>query len=297
MIPKYPKFKFVEYKDLNAIDGYLKKYPCPICELNLPNIFIWKNFDRPQITLINGNLCIYVSPANESSYFLEPIGTNKLAETVEICIKHARKLSRTSEHFVKSIDHAKYNITEVRNQFDYVYLTKKLAELKGRHFDGKRNAITQFKKLFPKYKFIELKKAYKSEADELFEKWFALRQNSRHLPKLAYDSQKSAIDTAFEYYDKFNFIGGAICIDGKMKAFTLGSRLNKDTISVHFAYGDPSAKGISPALLREACNNTYARAKYVNLEQDLGIPGLRKSKLSNHPVRLEKKYEIRPKST
>ena len=297
MIPKYPKFKFVEYSDLSAIAEHLDKYPCPICELNIPNIFIWKDFDRPQITTINDNLCIYVSPSNESSYFLEPVGTSKFKETVEICLRHARKISRASELFALKLDPARYLVTEIRNQFDYIYSTRDLAELKGRKYDGKRNHIKRFKERFPEYKYIELIKSYKVEADGLFEHWFAQRKSSRHFPKLAYTSQKRAIDTAFEYFDKLGFDGGAICIGGKMKGFTISSWLNKDTRSVHFLYGDPSAKGISQVLLWEACNKTYAQAKYLNLEQDLGIPGLRKAKLSNYPLKLEKKYEITLRET
>jgi hypothetical protein len=80
-----------------------------------------------------------------------------------------------------------------------------------------------------------------------------------------------------------------------MKGFILGSRLNPETASVHFQYGDPSLRGISQTLLWEACNKTFSSFKYINLEQDLGIPGLRKAKLSYYPLRLEKKFEITPR--
>lgn len=292
MLPEYPGFKFVELDDLPFIAKRLRSYTCDICELNLANIFIWKDFDHPQLTCINQNLCIYVSPANEPPYFLEPVGGHKILETLDICLKHAGKLSRASSGFIAGLPKEKYKITETRNQFDYIYETKTLAELKGRKFDGKRNHIKRFRQRHPDYKLVPLNAEHQKDALKLFEKWFAIRKESRHFPKLAYTSQKSALEETFTYFDKLNLIGSTLYIEGEMKGFTIGSFLNKEMITVHFMYGYPALQGISQTLLWEASNHTYASAKYLNLEQDLGIPGLRKAKLSNYPLRLEKKYEI-----
>ena len=84
--------------------------------------------------------------------------------------------------------------------------------------------------------------------------------------------------------------------DHKLMGFTIGSRVNPEMISVHFLYGDPEARGSAQAMLWEACNKTYSEFKLIDLEQDLGIPGLRTAKLSYHPLRLEEKFEVKPVS-
>jgi hypothetical protein len=182
----------------------------------------------------------------------------------------------------------------LRNQFDYIYETKILAELKGGKYDGKRNHIKKFKSRFPDYKFTPLRPEHKKEALDLFEEWFSLRKKSRYFPKLAHDSQKTAVNNAFSYFNELNLIGGAIYIDNIINGFILGSFLSPEIISIHFMYGHPAIQGTSQVLLWKGCNKSFASAKYVNLEQDLGIPGLRKAKLSNYPLRLEKKFEIKP---
>ena len=109
---------------------------------------------------------------------------------------------------------------------------------------------------------------------------------------MAYTSQKAAVTAAFDNYTALKLIGGALLVDKQLRGFTLGSPVNPEMISVHFMYGDPALAGIAQTLLWEACNKTYTAYKYADLEQDLGIPGLRTMKLSYQPLKLEKKYEI-----
>jgi hypothetical protein len=114
---------------------------------------------------------------------------------------------------------------------------------------------------------------------------------------LAYTAQKAALEEAFKYCDQLELRGGAIKLNGQVAGFMIGSRLNKNTLDAHFQYGRPEITGIFPALLWEVCNKTYTESKYINLEQDLGIPGLRQSKLSYHPFKLVEKFEITPRPT
>ena len=207
-------------------------------------------------------------------------------------IKHAGRISRASQEFVSGLEGDTYKISELRNQFDYIYQTRDLAELKGKQYDGKRNHIKRFKAAHPDYEYSALDAPRKKEALELFERWFEARKESRFYPKLAYTSQKAALEIAFENFEKLRLSGGAVSINKKLEGFIIGSRLNDGTLSAHFSYGNPAMQGISQILLFEACNKTFAPYKYVNLEQDLGIPGLRTAKLSNHPLRLEKKFEV-----
>ena len=294
MLPEYPEFRPLELEDKDLLAHHLNLCSRKICELSLANFYIWKDFDQPRFTFINQNLCLLLSSPIESPYFLEPLGKNKLLETVETCLKHAGRISRASEDFVSLLPQKSFKLSEQRHQFDYVYSTKELAELKGRKFDGKRNHIKKFMRRFPAYEFVPLKPEFKEEALELFKRWFELRKASRYFPKLAYTAPLKALDFAFNNFDRLNLSGGALLVEKSLKGFVLGSILNPETIDIHFQYGHPDLPGISQTLLWEACRKTFAVFTYINLEQDLGIPGLRKAKLSYHPLWLEKRFEINP---
>ncbi len=292
MIPEYPRFKALELTDREAIElSFGRKSPLT-CELTSANLFIWRDFDRPQLTLINDNICCLINPLVHYPYFLEPFGDNKVLETTELCLKHIGIISRVSMSYVGSIPHRQYKISCLRDQADYIYVTKELAELKGRRYDGKRNHLNNFKRRHPDYSFVPLEPTDQPRALAVFEKWFEERKDTQYFSKLAYAAQKKALERAFEDYRELALVGGALLIGGEMKAFIMASRLNPEMISAHFQYVEPNYRGITQTILWEACNRIFSGYKYLDLEQDLGIPGLRKAKLSYQPHKLEKKFEI-----
>lgn len=273
---------------------HLTRYQPTICELAVSNLYLWQDFDRGAYTFINGNLCFLIHLINDSPYFLEPVGDQKIEETIAVCLRHTGRLSRVSEKSLLTLPLKLLRAHCLRGQSDYVYLTKELAEFKGRRFDGKRNHIKKFKKHFPDYQYLPVTPAFKEQALALFEEWFEARKATQFFQKLAYTAQKTALTKAFDLFETLRLSGGAIVAEGKLKAFVIGSRLNKNTVTAHFQYSDTTAQGVTQTLWQEACSKTFADYPRINLEQDLGIPGLRKAKMSYYPEKIEQKYEIRP---
>ena len=88
--------------------------------------------------------------------------------------------------------------------------------------------------------------------------------------------------------------GVVAIVEGEVKGFVLGGRLNSDTSVCHFEKADPFLEGIYQLIGREFCRLLFTDCTYVNREQDLGEPNLRETKLSYHPVELIKKFRVRP---
>lgn len=293
-IPCYPEFKALELQDRAIIARHLKKSSRECCELALANIFIWREFDNPEVTCLNDNLCLRLNPFNEPAFFLEPLGRNRLEETVSALFTCSPVISRVSKSFIRLLDHKKYTFTPLRNHFDYLYLREELAEMKGKKFDGKRNHIKKLERHYPGHYYRPLTGADREAVLELFEKWFGIRSESRYFPKLAHTAQRGALEEAFKAWEKLALLGGGLfSAEGVMLGFTIGSKLNPETAALHFAYGDPGVAGVAPALFQAACRNTFKQFAYINLEQDLGIPGLRQSKSSYHPLKLVEKFEVK----
>ncbi|MBQ4534068.1 MAG: DUF2156 domain-containing protein, partial [Ruminococcus sp.] len=83
-----------------------------------------------------------------------------------------------------------------------------------------------------------------------------------------------------------------IRIDGKIAAVTIGEKINSNTFCVHIEKADTSFSGIYAGINKLFAENEAKELKYINREEDLGIEGLRKSKLSYHPAFLLDKYTV-----
>lgn len=300
MIPQYPEFKSFTIDDQDVLSDYLTQHPSSVCELNLANLVAFQDIDRPKVTRINDNLCILLDPVNEPPFFLSPIGTHDSTETLKTCLEKADAVSRVPKEALEQIRPDGFTITPLRDHFDYLYLVKDLADLKGKRYDSKRNHIRKLIQAYPDRNFIRLTKTDRDEALSVFDKWASRRVSnddaeappSNEPPGFTYASQRQALERAFEFFDELRLLGGAIAVRNTLACFALGSRLNTSTVALHFLYCDLEIPGVVPAVLSESCQTIFADFIHVNLEQDLGLPGLRKTKLSYHPIQLVEKYHI-----
>jgi len=90
-----------------------------------------------------------------------------------------------------------------------------------------------------------------------------------------------------------NLIGGAVEVQGRLEAFSIGGRLNADTAVIHIEIANPVYEGLAQFINREFVKNEWAAYEYINREQDMGVAGLRRAKMSYHPARLIRKYIVK----
>jgi len=292
MIPDFPELKPVELEDKEEVQNYLELFPPDICELTFANIYIWREWEKPCLTKINGNLCVLCSPPDEPAYFLEPVGENRLDETVNLCLSLAPRLSRLSEKFLSRL-HGQHAIKEDRDNFDYVYLAEELAELSGKKFDGKRNWIRRFERQF-KYEISRVDKSHLESCLKLVRAWGEESEDREE--KNGEDNHTGAAVRAMEEalfnFELFGFSTMAVLVDGQVEGFCLGEKLNPETAVVHVEVASREFPGLYQFLNRECARLARQQYRYINREQDAGLSGLRRSKLSYHPHHLVKKYNL-----
>ncbi len=289
MIPHYPNFTFLELRHLEIIAEFLEKYQPLNCELALANLFSWRNIENTRITLINDNLCFFMNPDFDEPFFLEPVGNNKIEETLAICFNYCPKIKHVSNLLVNKINGKNFKIIHLSIYDDYLYLRKELADLKGRKFDAKRNHINKFRRLYPNYGYQEISVSLKDQVIELFDNWLNFRNDNDHL---TLGFQKKILTDVFTLIPKIPFYGGVLLLENKVQGFILGSELNHKTVCIHYFFANTEIRGIYQVLLNLACKISFEKFELVNLEEDLGLPSLKQAKESYQPLRLEPKYEI-----
>jgi hypothetical protein len=269
------------------------------CDLSPANLFIWRDCEKPSLTLIGDSLCIQIEPHSAPAFFLEPVGGTRRVDAVRTCLARTGSVSRCSRALVDALPEQEFEVRPLRDHFDYVYRTQALEELKGKRFDGKRNQIRKFTRNFPGYDFRPFERSQFNGAMTLFGKWREQRVDAA-APEVSssfsFECQRHALERTFHDYERLGLVGGAIHAHGELQGFIIASICRADTAVIHFQYANPGLAGTFQVLLRDACRHLFAGCAYVNLEEDLGLSGLRKTKLSYLPLRFEEKFEIRMKA-
>jgi hypothetical protein len=295
-IPEFPDLRPLTNDDHEMLVELLAAATPAICDLSPANLFIWRDCERPSLTLVGDSLCILVEPHLQPAFFLEPVGGSWPVDAVRTCLTRADRISRSSKALVDTLSTQEFDVRPLRDHFDYIYRLQALAELKGKKFDGKRNQIRKFTANFPDYDFRPLERPQFDNAMALFRKWGERRGGDAapaDSPSFSYECQHHALERAFHDYERLDLVGGAISVRGELQGFIIASTARAETAVVHFQYANADLSGIYQVLLRDACRNLFAGCTYANLEEDLGLAGLRRTKLSYLPLRLEEKYEIR----
>ena len=203
----------------------------------------------------------------------------------------APRVERAEAAFVEKVaDPARFLARPDRDQFDYVYPAKSLAGLSGRKLHKKKNHLNSFLKNVD-HKYLPLEKSLVEAVLDMQEDWCRMRECSLH-PELL--DEDHAVFEALQQFGRLDYIGGVILVEGKVEAFSLGEMLNPGTAVIHIEKANPGIPGLYAAINQMFAQNAWGKAEYINREQDLGVEGLRKAKLSYQPHHLVEKYTLTP---
>ena len=283
-LPQFPDFIPLRLEHKNLIRANLLKLQPEISELNFTEMFIWREIRGISLCQLRGNICIL---AGKENLFYPPLGKNQIVETIQDLLirqKHSekpRQIYGISDSILNKFTGAAENfVSEINRDYaDYVYLTKDLIELNGHKYDGKRNLIKQFKNNYG-FEYISITKELIPECLEFQGKWCATHNCIQNHPL---NEENIAALELLNNFEHLNVFGATIKINGVIEAFTAASELNTGTAVIHLEKGNPTIKGIYQVINQMFCENRLKKYVYVNREQDMGVDGLRKSKMSYHP--------------
>lgn len=296
------EFRKIELSDRSEIIQRLAVSDLRGCEYSFANNFAWQRLNESLICL-HGDLYISMGLSGGKPYVLFPTGVKKdkegkerfielFAELEKYFAAHGDKLTVCSAleedlPWLREVYGDRIEVSLSRDDSDYIYSSADLIGLAGKKYHGKRNHIKRFK---------ENDWSYEPITEKTVEECVLFTAQSYNL---AGDNQGSA---AIEQYAIHQFLmnmdalglkGGILRLDGEAVGITIGEQLNSDTFVVHIEKARGDINGAYPTLCNQFAAENAADFRYINREEDMGIEGLRKSKLSYHPEFLLDKYTIR----
>ena len=171
---------------------------------------------------------------------------------------------------------------------DYIYLRSELASLSGKAFHKKKNHFSKFVRTYPDYKYYEIGACNIYDAQKVADAWYYEHLHDEDASQLA---EYKAIKEALENFEELGLIGGIIYVNDSPCAMTIASKINENTVDVHFekAVGEYALNG-GYAAINKLFSEKLDVVTWLNREEDIGIEGLRKAKLSYRPKIMLKKY-------
>ncbi|MFH1874142.1 MAG: phosphatidylglycerol lysyltransferase domain-containing protein [Pseudomonadota bacterium] len=298
-IPKFPKFRPISIGDAPFFYELFHNYPPLISEYTFTNLFTWTHEYDFQVCKYNGTVLILTKACGLGGLY-PPVGKWNHQDIFNI-LKESKQ-AKVADHFhcadEKMIDkitkHSKdLEIDQERDHFDYVYTRDDLVNLAGRRFHNKKNLLNQFEKKYDAY-FEPLTTENVAEALKFEHDWCLSRECEKN-PTLS--KETCSIYQMLTHFEVLKLTGAVVRYKGKIIGLTMGEPLNKNTFTIHVEKGNYHYRGIYQFINQRFAQTIDPKYTWINREQDLGIPGLRKAKESYNPIRMEKKYTIRFRGT
>lgn len=292
-------FKPITLDVKNLIDSYTKPWELECSDLSFTNLFIWGvdgkmeyaekdhvlyiklDFEGVPVFLwapipMYGVEVDYRKAIDTGIAYMKNIGVEPTFRSVWTAFRD-KMLEVYPELFSVPTDIA----------WDYVYTRESLATLKGKKLHGKRNHINKFLSKYPDYEYRTLDKTMESDCIALYDRWIEEKEDKESLM-----TERQSVQLALDHMDELGLSGGAIYIDGKLCAFTVGERLHPHMQLIHIEKANTEYDGIFPMINQQYVLHECEDVELVNREEDMGIEGMRKAKRSYNPVKMIEKYML-----
>lgn len=290
-------FKPIGLEDKELISRYYPLYGNGDCNFSFMSLYTRQIQKESFYALVNGQLVIRCKFGNGQSTYTMPVGSGDQKKTILLLKEQAERegnslyihgtFSSLSQWFENEFP-GQFVIYTHRDYSDYIYLRDDLVQLQGKHFQPKRNHISRFKKKYD-YQYRPLTVEQVPYCLNLLEKWDK-EHGDKENENLQYEHE--AIQIALRNFDQLELFGGAIWVNNQMVGFSYGAPVRSDVFAIHIEKADKQFDGSYSILNQEFARHIPEQYTYLNREEDLGFPGLRKSKLSYQPAFLLQKGYI-----
>lgn len=295
------KFQPIALTDKNIIQSHVYDTICRNCDLNFTNLMSWRFLYDTEIAL-HDDWLLFRFKADGHPAYLAPVGNGNLAPVIADLIDDAH----TSQHPFLMLGVCEHSLTAIeaampghfyaradRSYTDYIYRREALATLAGKKLQPKRNHANRFARLYPDHEFLPLTPRLFDECLQLETLWSQRQAESNS--RLSHADEQRSVSYVLDNWEALGTVGIALKVSGRLAAFSFGSPINRDTFGICVEKADTEYEGAYAAINREFASRIPERYIYLNREEDLGIEGLRRAKLSYHPEILLHKYTVMEK--
>lgn len=267
-------------------------------EASFANLYIWQHEAATELAEQDGALFVLLRNA-DSPFMLPPFvpdPSQSMAPHMVAAEEYMRdhfgnfRLKCATADTVRRISWdcpGRYEFPYDENNSDYVYNTADLADLPGKRYHGKRNHISAFLRSHNPV-LVDYTDAYRDDCLLMQDEWARSGQGD----PLAADEEYISILKALDNHEALGLKGMVVLLDGKVAGFTFGEQLTDDTALIHIEKANRDINGLFTYINQSFVDRNWSGTRYVNREEDMGIPGMRQAKRSYHPAFMLEKFDV-----
>ena len=302
------EYKSIGFEDLDIIRPYLRWDDVQGCEWSAINLLTWNHYGL-EYAIVKGYLVLRFIYDGQYTHTMplppvpEGVEHPRVAEAGEGCLECVIRalrdecfahyqpfsiinLNQPGIDFLQQTFPGEFEFSEpLTERYDYICLKEDIINLPGHALRPKRQHLAQFPRFYPNHEYRPIEPSLFPECLQLLQRWSDNAEAIGHLQGA--DSkvmERESISQVFDNWEQFGAIGGALFVDDKMVAFTYGVPINSNTFDLCVEKGDSNYKGVYTVGRHHFMQQIPEQYTYINLEEDLGLPGLRRAKSSYHPA-------------
>ena len=290
------EFKKPQLADREMVTRYFRMNCNRSCEYTFANLYLWSRHYKVEYALVDDMIVFYYTelgaftfPQGELSHLKDVL--DQLMEWSKEQGQEFHMINVNPEQFAR-LEEAypgRFAVEYLRDSADYVYETEKLINLSGKKYHGKKNHTNKFKKLYPDWSY---EKITADNVEECFQMALSWRRENGCDDDTDKNAEMCVTLNSLRLMDELQLTGGLLRADGNVVAFTIGEPVCGDTMVVHIEKAYADVQGAYPMINQQFLLHEASQYRYVNREEDMGEPGLRKAKESYHPIFLVEKGRV-----
>jgi len=286
MIGTYPDLTPLELADRPLLDPLFRDLREGISELTFAGLYCFRDAHAYRMGRLADGTMVLAGADKGKCFFVCPFALPS-AELLDELFARCTCMKLVSESQATRLREAGFEVSEDRDNFDYLYQREELATLHGRAFQKKRNLVHAFERENP-HEVHPLSRERIDDALSVLDTW---RENAHD--QADYAPARDALTHA----DEFGLQGRITYVLAKPAGYALGETIGAGTtFVVHYEKSIPEMKGLYQFINMDLARALAPEIAFINREQDLGDPGLRQAKHTYRPCGFVKKYRAR-KST
>ncbi len=283
------------------VESFLKQSGESLAVYSFTNLFAWKDYFKFEFKIINDGLCVFAK--NEIGCFMywPPLGKRIIENTIDQCFIHMESINQGNG--VSRIENVGQNLLEFFNPtqyrrykkgYEYCYYKEDIVALRGNRYKSKRGLLNQVRRQ-GKIEYLPFERKMKEECLALYDQWATQRceTNQDDIYQEMIKENRKGHALTFEYDQQLGLLGRVVKVDGVIKAYSFGYKINSENFCVFSEISDLSIKGLAVYIFHKLCKDKDLKShKFINAMDDFELKNVAKTKMSFYPTHLLANYSI-----